>query len=172
MYLFISMSKTVGGDPAVCTSRTTDWTDKSCTSSHLTYPLTTRVVGAPKMISQPVSSILLCFPLLSGTWRTPGLSIPWYCLPTSSFVCLLSSSPFHCALQDGFGQTWWTGDMSISLQFASLYNGQEVYVWSDCLLDLGTDFLIGNMVFVWDAWYLAVAPHFQGLCSSFKSALM
>ena len=35
--------------------------------------------------------------------------------------------------------------MSILLQFASLYNGQ-VFVWSDCLLDLGTDFLVGNMV--------------------------
>ena len=32
----------------------------------------------------------------------------------------LSSSPFHCALQDGFGQTWWKGDMTIPLQFASL----------------------------------------------------
>ena len=40
--------------------------------------------------------------------------------------------------------------MTIPLQFASLYNGQ-VFVWSDCLLDLGTDFLVGNMVFVWDA---------------------
>ena len=36
--------------------------------------------------------------------------------------------------------------MSISLQFASLYTGQEVFVWSDCPLDLGTDFLIGKMV--------------------------
>ena len=36
----------------------------------------------------------------------------------------LSSSPFHCALQDGFGQTWWRGDMTIPLQFASLYNRQ------------------------------------------------
>ena len=34
------------------------------------------------------------------------------------------------------------------LQFASLYNGQEVFVLSDYLLDLGTDFLVGNMVFV------------------------
>ena len=34
------------------------------------------------------------------------------------------------------------------LQSASLYDGQEVFVWSDCLLDLGTDFLVGNMVFV------------------------
>ena len=30
----------------------------------------------------------------------------------------LSSSPSHCALQDGFGQTWWTWDMTIPLQFA------------------------------------------------------
>ena len=64
-------------------------------------------------------------------------------------VSALSSSPFHCALQDGFCQTWWTGDITIPLQFASLYGYQEVFVWSDCLLDLGMDFLISNMVFVW-----------------------
>ena len=49
-----------------------------------------------------------------------------------------SSSPFHRALQDGFGQTWWTGDKTTPLKFASLYSGQEVFVWSDCSLDLGT----------------------------------
>ena len=48
--------------------------------------LTARVARAPQMISQPVSSIFLCSPLSSGNWRTPGLSIPWCCLPTSSFV--------------------------------------------------------------------------------------
>ena len=36
--------------------------------------------------------------------------------------------------------------MTIPLQSASLYGGQEVFVWSDCLLDLGTDFLVGIMV--------------------------
>ena len=41
--------------------------------------------------------------------------------------------------------------MTIPLEFASLHDGQEVLVWSDCLLDLGTDFLVGNMVFVRDA---------------------
>ena len=41
------------------------------------------------MIPQPVSSTFPCSPLLSGTWRTPGLSIPWCCLPTSSSVCLV-----------------------------------------------------------------------------------
>ena len=55
---------------------------------HLIYPLTARVVGAPQMISQPVSSIFPCSPLPSGTWWTPGLSIPWCYLPTSSSVCL------------------------------------------------------------------------------------
>ena len=37
------------------------------------------------------------------------------------------------------------------LQFASLYDRQEVFVWSNCLLDLGTDFFVCNMVFVEDA---------------------
>ena len=31
---------------------------------------------------------------------------------------------------------------------ASLYNGQVIFVWSDCLQDLGVDFLVGSMVFV------------------------
>ena len=39
--------------------------------------------------------------------------------------------------------------MTIPLQSASLYGGQ-VFVWSNCLLDLGTDFLVGNIVFVYE----------------------
>ena len=41
-------------------------------------------------------------------------------------------------------------------------------MWSNCLLDLGEDFLIGNMVFVRDAQYLALEPHFHGLFSSLQ----
>ena len=44
--------------------------------SHLIYPLTARVVGAPQMISKPVSSMFPCSQLPSGTCQTPGLSIP------------------------------------------------------------------------------------------------
>ena len=55
----------------------------------LIYPLTARVVGAPQMISKPVSSIFPCSPLPSGTLRTPGLFIPWCCLSTFSTVCLV-----------------------------------------------------------------------------------
>ena len=39
----------------------------------------------------------------------------------------------------------------MSLQFASLYDGQKAFLWSDCLLDLGTDFIADNMVFERDA---------------------
>ena len=38
--------------------------------------------------------------------------------------------------------------MTIPLQFAFLYDRQEIFVWSNYLPDLGTDFLVGNMVFV------------------------
>ena len=64
--------------------------NNSCKTNHsqLSYPLTVSVVGATQMISQPVSSIFTSSPLPSGTWRSPGLSVPWCCLPTSSSVCL------------------------------------------------------------------------------------
>ena len=59
------------------------------TSHLIMYPLTTRVVGPPQIISQAVFSIFPCSPLPSWAWRTPDLSIPWCCLPTSSSVCLV-----------------------------------------------------------------------------------
>ena len=37
----------------------------------------------------PVVSIFPCSPLPSGTCRTPGLSVSWFCLPTCSPVCLV-----------------------------------------------------------------------------------
>ena len=111
------------------------------------YPLTARVVGAPQMILQPVSSIFPCSHCPLGLGELKACPFPDVVFPPL-YLSALSSSPFHCALQDGFGQTWWTGDMTIQLQFASLYNGQEVFMWSNCLLDLGTDFLVGKMVCV------------------------
>ena len=39
-----------------------------------------------------------------------------------------------------------TEDMSIPLQFASLYDGQEIFVWFNCLLNLDTGFIVGNVV--------------------------
>ena len=57
--------------------------------SIIIYPLTARVVWALQMISQPVFSIFPSTPLPSWTCQSPGLSIPWCCLPTSSFVRLI-----------------------------------------------------------------------------------
>ena len=73
-----------------------------------------------------ISPVLHC-PLGLGELQACALlDVVFPPLPLSA----LSSSPFHCALQNGFGQTWWTGDMTMPLQFASLYHGQEVFVWS------------------------------------------
>ena len=130
-------------------------------------PLTARVVGAPQIILQPIFSIFPCSPLPSGTWRTPGLSIPWCCLPTSSSVGLVFFPLSLCPAR-WFWSDLMNGKHDCTLQFASFYDRQKVFVWSNCLLDLGTDILVGNMVFVWDVYYLAVAPHFHGLYSSLE----
>ena len=58
------------------------WHTLSVSTFTFTYPLTAGVVGAPQMTSRPVSSIFLCSPLPSGTWRIPGL------LSSHLFLCL------------------------------------------------------------------------------------
>ena len=96
---------------------------------------------APQIILQPVFSsfpVLHCPLGLAELQVCPFPDVVFQPLPLSA----LSSPPFHCALQDGFGHTWWTGKMTIPLQFVSLYDRQQVSVWSSCLLDLG-------LVFVW-----------------------
>ena len=112
------------------------------------YPLTTRVVGAPQMVSQPVSSISPSSPLPFGTWRTPNLYIPWCCPPTS-FSVFLVFFPLPLCLARWFWPDLMNGRHDLPLQFTSLYHGQEAFLW--CLLGLGTNFLVGKKVFVWDA---------------------
>ena len=67
--------------------------DRRASSITFTYPLTASVAGAPLMTSQSVPSIFFCFWLHCGIRRTPGLSIPRCCLPTSSYVCLAFPPP-------------------------------------------------------------------------------
>ena len=75
-------------------------------SSHFIHPLTARVAGAPQMILQPISSIYF-YPVLhcllepAEFQACPFPDVVFPPLPLSA----LFSSPFHCALQDGFGQT-------------------------------------------------------------------
>ena len=106
--------------------------NNSCKTNHsqLSYPLTVSVVGATQMISQPVSSIFTSSPLPSGTWRSPGLSIPWCCLPTSSSVCLVFF-PFSLCLARWFwpdlidGKHDHTTAVCISLQ----WSGAPFVIW-------------------------------------------
>ena len=79
-------------------------------------PLTARVAGAPQMILQPVFSILPCSLLPSGLGDLQACPFPGVVFPSLP-LSALSSSPFYYTLQDGFGQTWWKGDMTIPVQF-------------------------------------------------------
>ena len=53
----------------------------------------------------------------------------------------LSSSPFHCALQDGFGQTWWTFPLQILIKLEYLFSLRKlrklhivgVFFWTSVL---------------------------------------
>ena len=81
-------------------------------------PFTARVVGAPQMISQPISSIFPCSPLPSGTCRTPGLSIPRRLSP-HLFVCLPCLLPLSPCLA-----RWFWSDR---------INGRHVHTTSVCV---------------------------------------
>ena len=113
----------------------------------------------------PLSSVLHCPLGLGKLHACPFVDVVSQPLPLSA----LSSSPFYCALQVYFGQTWWTGDMSIPLQFAFLYDGQEVFVWSDCLPGSSHRLPRGlNVLCVVFFFFFSVAPHFHGLYSSLE----
>ena len=63
----------------------------------------------------PFCPLLKCPPELGELQACPLPVVVFQPLPLPA----LSSFSFHCALQYGFGQTWWTEDMYISLQFVS-----------------------------------------------------
>ena len=97
------------------------------------------------------TSGFLHFSLFSTSLWDLANSRPVHSLMLSShlFLCLpCLLPPFTVPCKMVLARPDKTGDMSIQLQFASLYDGQEFSVWSNCLLDLGMDFLIDNMVFV------------------------
>ena len=87
--------------------------------------------------SQPVSCICPCSPLPSGTWRTPR-PVHFLTLSSHLFFCLLRLLPSFTRLCKMVLPRPDARETCPYRQFASLYDDQEVLVWSDCLLDLGT----------------------------------
>ena len=73
------------------------------TSIIIIYILTTMVIVAPQIRNQfpPIFPVLHC-PL--GLGELQACAIPDVVFPPLP-LSALSSSPFHCDLQDGFGQT-------------------------------------------------------------------
>ena len=65
-------------------------------SLHFTYPIVYLTVGTPRMIGQPLFSILLCFQPFEGLHPTLILSTPLCCLPISFSVRLSFSLLVQC----------------------------------------------------------------------------
>ena len=130
------------------------------------------VVGAPQIISQPFSSFFFFFVCVcpAALWdlanSKPVISLMlsyhlFFCLP-----CLFPPFTVPCELGSARPDKQETCSYHFSLRLFT--GGQDVFVWSNCLLDLGTNFLFASIVFVWDALYLAVANSFHGFCSSLQ----
>ena len=79
----------------------------------------------------------LYFPLFStALWDLPKSKPVRSLMSSHLFLCL------PCLLPP------FTVPCKMGLQCASLNDDQEVFIWSNCLLDLGTDFLVGTLVVV------------------------
>ena len=122
------------------------WNRKA--TNTFTYPLTAEGVGAPQMTSQSVSFIFFCSPLPAFWYSVNSRPVHslmlsfhlFFCLP-----CLLPPFIVPCKMVLVKSGEQETCPHHFSLRL--FYDGQ-VFMWSDCLLDLGTDFLVGGTVFV------------------------
>ena len=86
------------------------WSSSSLSSSSITRPRWS--LGHHKWFCNQFSpfSPILHYPL--GLGELQACPFPDVVFPPLTLSALFSS-PFHWVLQDGFGQTWWTGDMTI-----------------------------------------------------------
>ena len=116
------------------------------------YPLTSRVVSALQMTSQPVFSIyfilfylLLFFSVLHCLWDLANSRTVHFRMVSSRLFfylpCLLR--PFTVPCKMVLARADERGHVHTTAVCVS-YHGQ-VFVWSDCRLDLDTNFLGGNM---------------------------
>ena len=116
------------------------------------------------------------------TCQTTCLSIPWYFLPTSSFVHLLffshswwlincreNGSSFNPLINQSIVITYIVGDYVNRLWYSlprpetTTYQLNLDFSQPHCLLYTFLTLLKGNMIFVWNVVHFPVAPHVQWL---------
>ena len=127
-----------------------------------TYPLTSGVVRGT---TDGFTTSFLHFSLFSTALWDLANSRPVHFLMLSSHLffclpCLLPPFTVPCKMVLARPDERETRPYHFSLRLFTM--------WPDYLPDLGTDFLVGDMVFVLNAHYLAVAPHFLGSLSSLQ----
>ena len=75
-----------------------------------------------------------------------------FMLSSHLFLCLpcllpLFTVPFKMIWARPDERETWPYHLSLCF----FYNGQKVFEWFDCLMDLGKDSIVGDMVFLWNA---------------------
>ena len=82
-------------------------------------------------------------------------------------LCFLLPFTMPCELVLVVPDEWETCPYHLSLRWSGgLYHGQEVFVWSDCLLDLGTDCLVGMRYIL--SWLPFGCVRLYHLCEYFE----
>ena len=100
-----------------------------------------RVVGVPHITSHSVSYIFLSSSLPSGLGELKACPFPNVVFPPFLLSALSSPrSAVPCEM--------------VLARSDERETSQKVFIWPDCLLDLDTDFLVDNVVFVWDGGIL------------------
>ena len=115
----------------------------------------------------------LHFSLFStALWNfTNSRSVHFLMLSSHLFFCLSRLlPPFTVLCEMVLARAEERKTIVIPPQFAPLHDGQ-VFVWSDCLLDLGTDFLVGNKVFCMRCIVSCCSPSFPWLILLFAALL-
>ena len=134
-------------------------------SHHLTYPLTVRVVGAPQMITQPVSSIFPCSPLPLGFDELQA-SVHSLMLSSHLFLCLPCLLPplnVPCEMvlaRPGERETW---PYHCSLSLLTMVRRPSCGPIACWILARTSSLVTGSLYEM-----RSLAPHFHGLYSSLE----
>ena len=136
-------------------------------------PITARVIATSQMIcKQFFRSSFPSSAMPSGTGHTllacpfPDVVFPPSHLSTFVHLHFHPLITVSCKIVLAISEDCETWPNHCSLFLFMIDN--EIFVRFNCLLGLGTDFLINSLVFIWNVKYLVIAPNFNGLFYSLE----
>ena len=88
---------------------------------------------------------------------------------TTLLLSASSMSSIHCALQTCFGEASQSHDTTKPLQLTSSHHSQKFFISAKgSMFDEVTNFLVGDVICIWNVQDVSIATHFQCQGFSFK----